>query len=574
MLDGGSAGKRVFTAGPGGRPGDSAYQIWRQQPGNAGKSVSDYLAAQVGATGQPGPAAWAFPLPWAMSLICQAQAPSTVVVYAGETYVCRAPHTAGSSFAADLAAGRWIKVASQGPSAAPANLTMGTVATGAPGSAVAASLSGTGPNYALNLTLPRGAPGIDPLLVQAVLPSLDLVMLAPDCLPSGLLFRLSTGTRVRSAGTLEVVQPGLPRIDHNPTSGAALGCLFEPQATNIVPTSAGVSGAYGHPNAAFTPAAAAGPLGQMTLAKVAVTTAGTAYCQIPYPVPTADGLTRTISGFVRAGNTPTSHIEIQYGGGTFTGVGATIDWTTNTIYGDGSPTLTNYGGGLYRFTISLANTVSGNNTCLFLISPRGANGVNGQQAGDFVYVGDLQVEIGTRATSYIPTYGAAATRAGDVLTVGGADWFNASEGTVFVEFLYDPAKCDPTQYQRLIQASGLDGTFANFYSFTFYPGGQIGLSCSRAGQFVGDFFTFTTASRQIQIGLNRAAFSYSASNGVTVSFNGAVQNTPNVGAVPAFKGLEIGAAAGLYQPNCPISRASYFPRQLPAASLATITGLS
>lgn len=38
-------------------------------------------------------------------------------------------------------------------------LTIGTVTTGAPGSAAAASITGMAPNYILNLTIPQGPTG-------------------------------------------------------------------------------------------------------------------------------------------------------------------------------------------------------------------------------------------------------------------------------------------------------------------------------------------------------------------------------------------------------------------------------
>jgi len=38
-------------------------------------------------------------------------------------------------------------------------LTIGTVQTGAPGSAASATITGAAPNFVLNLVLPRGATG-------------------------------------------------------------------------------------------------------------------------------------------------------------------------------------------------------------------------------------------------------------------------------------------------------------------------------------------------------------------------------------------------------------------------------
>ena len=54
------------------------------------------------------------------------------------------------------------EVGPQGPAGAdaePITLTIGTVTTGAPGTDAAASITGTSPNFVLNLTIPQGEPG-------------------------------------------------------------------------------------------------------------------------------------------------------------------------------------------------------------------------------------------------------------------------------------------------------------------------------------------------------------------------------------------------------------------------------
>jgi hypothetical protein len=62
---------------------------------------------------QTGPAAWGVPAAWATTTAYTAGPPASVVVQGGETYVCLVSHVAGT-FAADLAAAKWIKVAQKG----------------------------------------------------------------------------------------------------------------------------------------------------------------------------------------------------------------------------------------------------------------------------------------------------------------------------------------------------------------------------------------------------------------------------------------------------------------------------
>lgn len=66
-----------------------------------------------GITGPAGPAAWSAPTAWLTATAYTATAPASVVTQGGETYVCLVSHTSGT-FATDLAAVKWIKVASKG----------------------------------------------------------------------------------------------------------------------------------------------------------------------------------------------------------------------------------------------------------------------------------------------------------------------------------------------------------------------------------------------------------------------------------------------------------------------------
>jgi hypothetical protein len=100
------------------------------------------------ATGPEGPSAWAAPVAWATATAYTAVAPRSVVVQAGESYVCLVSHTSGA-FATDLAAGKWIKVAAKGTdgSGAPAWGTItGTLSSQTDLQAALAGKAATGSN--------------------------------------------------------------------------------------------------------------------------------------------------------------------------------------------------------------------------------------------------------------------------------------------------------------------------------------------------------------------------------------------------------------------------------------------
>jgi hypothetical protein len=67
----------------------------------------------TGNTGNTGPAAWSAPTAWLTATAYVSGPPASVVVQAGETYVCLVSHTSGV-FATDLAASKWLKVAAKG----------------------------------------------------------------------------------------------------------------------------------------------------------------------------------------------------------------------------------------------------------------------------------------------------------------------------------------------------------------------------------------------------------------------------------------------------------------------------
>ncbi|MFH0303324.1 hypothetical protein AAFX91_40605 [Bradyrhizobium sp. 31Argb] len=71
------------------------------------------VLSEKGEMGDTGPAAWSPPTAWVTTTAYTAGPPASAVVQAGETYVCLASHTSGT-FATDLAAGKWIKVAQKG----------------------------------------------------------------------------------------------------------------------------------------------------------------------------------------------------------------------------------------------------------------------------------------------------------------------------------------------------------------------------------------------------------------------------------------------------------------------------
>lgn len=121
-----------------------------------------------------------------------------------------------------------------------------------------------------------------------------------------------------------------------------------------------------------------------------------------------------------------------------------------------------------------------------------------------------QLELGSFATSFIPTTASQVTRTADVATMTGTnfiDWFNASEGT----FVANSAALVASGYSRAVQVS--DNTTSNFISVTtntsqIRTGGAFQASFASGGSVVaGQYYQTSLAYK-----LNDCA---SATNGGT-----------------------------------------------------------
>lgn len=172
----------------------------------------------------------------------------------------------------------------------------------------------------------------------------------------------------------------------------------------------------------------------------------------------------------------------------------------------------------------------------------------------------LQLEVGSFATSAIVGEGSQVTRAADVASVNVlSPWFNASEGTLFVEastFGSRPAWA---------YAQVWDGTTSNRIGITRVQSSGVTAAVNTGG--VSQVATVGSDSAQI-----RAALAYRA-NDVSISRNGAVPEVDASVALPAnLTQLAIGRSSGADTfLNGHIRSAKYFPRRLSDTELQAMT---
>lgn len=230
--------------------------------------------------------------------------------------------------------------------------------------------------------------------------------------PGAALTRASAASCHDATGALASVVADAARIDHDPVSGAVRGLLVEPAATNLLSWSDGTVAQLG------TASGVADAPGTIAGFANAIRFAGDAVARYAYKqyVPAA-------------GQTLTLSVIVQMDDGGPPSVGAT------TASGDfcllaGSKlldvpvTITPEASDAYRCSMTCTTSTTQGNW--------GVVRYPGQSARGFRITG-MQLEAGTRATSYIATAGAAATRAADVLTL---DWGTMGVATETIAVRY------------------------------------------------------------------------------------------------------------------------------------------
>lgn len=257
--------------------------------------------------------------------------------------------------------------------------------------------------------------------------------------------RATTATRVNASGFIESVASGIPRLDYL-ASGGTVGCpalLVEPSGTNGIRNNSMVGAVAGSPGTLPTNWILGGVglvqqivevgtengVSYIDLRLSGTATAGTATLSFESATQIAalTGQNWTISSYLKTialPSPPTSFvlaITERTLGGTIV-----VQQTTNVSL---TSTLARY---------SYSPTLNGGATTAFA-QPRLFFTLVVGQAYDFtIRVGYPQMELGSVATSVIPTTTAAVTRNADVISVTGASGsIGQTEGTIYAEFFVD-----------------------------------------------------------------------------------------------------------------------------------------
>ena len=219
------------------------------------------------------------------------------------------------------------------------------------------------------------------------------------------------------------------------------------------------------------------------------------------------------------------------------------------------------------FRCVLANTTNaisffsaGGSDNTYSSSPWGSSNLTQDK---FIYAWGAQMEAGAFPTSYIPTTGAAATRARDIAEIPTSTFgYNNDAGTVVCEF--DSASISGSTVFTLDGAGSSHGITA-----IVYPAGRISYQAVTGGvtQVNFNFDAYATANQ-----VSKVATVYAKDDFAAVLNGGAVA-TDTAGSVPPVSTLKLGVywGAGDFFMSGHIKSIQYYPRRLTDTQLQELT---
>jgi hypothetical protein len=240
--------------------------------------------------------------------------------------------------------------------------------------------------------------------------------------------RATEATRVNSAGLIEVVANNVPRLDY--TNGSCPSILVEPQRTNLLAFSEDSNSwqkdNIGSINSDFE----ISPNGTQNADKINFNS-GNSFVR---PLP--QGTISTVSSssfFVKYVDYAFFQIMVASDGLQF----ANFDiqnGVIGTVGANASASIEDYGNGWYRIILRTTGGVFGSSPRLYKILNLSALwSIGGGGAGSALVWG-AQLEVGSNATSYIPTVASTVTRNADVISKTGiSDLIGQTEGTICID---------------------------------------------------------------------------------------------------------------------------------------------
>lgn len=373
---------------------------------------------------------------------------------------------------------------------------------------------------------------------------------------------------------LQTAQAGVPRFDHNPTTGESLGLLIEEARTNTALRSEEFGTTWTATRATVVANQVVAPDGTLTADQIVDTTDNNTH----FISQTFTGTAALWTFSVYAKASGLNHVALRLFNGT-SQVGLAYynlsTGATGTVTA-GTATIASVGNGWYR--CALTATLAASASCTADIQLANADNTNSfvGNAWNGVTVWGAQVELGAFLTSYIPTGAATATRQADAATMTGTNfssWYNASEGT----FFYEAAKIQSGNvFQSVL-------TVRNSAAALTERNPDVGIGTGwggAAGIFRVSYRTGNVEQAALGDQLSFSAFTFYRGatayrvNDFASATSGGALNTDTSGQVSSTVNmLDIGQRTDGTNVLCgTIRKIAYYPARLTNAQLQAITG--
>jgi hypothetical protein len=379
--------------------------------------------------------------------------------------------------------------------------------------------------------------------------------------------RASTGTFVGSNGLIQTATSGVPRFDHNPTTGESLGLLVEEARTNLVVYSEQFdNAAWTKDGTTVTANSIVAPDGTLTADKL-IETATTAVHRTYYGMTVANSTPHTTSVYAKAGERSwmslagTSNARAWFN--LATGAVGTVEASL-------TASIQSVGSGWYRCIVTQTTFVTAGYLDVAVASADNTYSYTGNGTSG-IHVWGAQLEAGSFPTSYIPTVASTVTRAADVASITGANfssWYNQSQGTLFCSFL--TAKQDASASTLSIVALNNDTVIEHVGISRSFDPLQLNVNIV-TGYTTQASFTFYS----IPYGIKKVALGFAANNSTCV-VNGTTSAVDTSISMPSPNQLLLGTDTGYtdYALNSTIARLAYYPVRLADLALQYLTSAS
>jgi hypothetical protein len=364
---------------------------------------------------------------------------------------------------------------------------------------------------------------------------------------------LNTATRVNASGFIETVSANLPRFDYNPSTLAPKGLLIEESRTNALTYSNDFNNVIWTKTNCSIVLAGTSPDGTANTNVLVENSASGNHWFF-----TANAVigSYTLSVYAKPDTRNWLVMRVTLATGNAIAFFNVSTGVVGTLAAGLTATITPAGNGFYRCSISGTLVVGA-----VVIGAASADGVASYagNSGNALGLYGAQLEAGAFATSYIPTTTLAVLRNADQVTMTGtnfSDWFNASEGAVFVQIFRGDATGASRGAWRIDSGATNNGMDYRPY------GSNNTVNISGASQV--DIYPGGGVANSVV----RNVFGYKVNN-FAAATNGGAAVTDTLGNLPTVNQMVIGGlSSATGQILCGhVQKMSYWPQRLTEAEI-------